>query len=91
MLISQITIIPFDTGSLYGKIRAFVEITIDASLVIKGIKIMETEAGGMYLAFPSIKGKDGQYREVVAITDKQFEREIREQILEKYRQVVPGA
>ncbi len=45
-----------------GKMRAIVSITIDDEFVIHDIKVIEGEKG-LFIAMPSKKATDGEYRE----------------------------
>ena len=45
------------------KLRAFASITLDDSLVIRGLKVIEG-ANGMFVAMPSRQRKDGSYQDV---------------------------
>ena len=46
-----------------GKMRAIVSITIDDEFVIHDIKVIEGEKG-MFIAMPSKKATDGEYRDI---------------------------
>ncbi len=45
------------------KLRAFASITLEDSLVIRGLKVIEG-ANGMFVAMPSRQRKDGSYQDV---------------------------
>ena len=46
-----------------GKMRAIVSITLDNEFVIHDIKVIEGEKG-MFIAMPSRKAADGEYRDI---------------------------
>lgn len=83
--ISRIRIIPFDTGGTGGRTRAMAEVEFAGALRVRGFRIVETEAGGLFVAMPSVRGRDGRYRELVSPTDREFARQLRERILTAYR------
>ncbi|MBN2054478.1 septation protein SpoVG family protein [bacterium] len=83
MRITDIRILPFDTGDQYGRIRAFVEIELEGELRIAGIKIMESAAGGLFLTWPSVRSHSGGYR-LVVIPAKELAREMRDQVIQAY-------
>ena len=46
-----------------GKMKAIVSITLDNEFVIHDIKVIEGEKG-MFIAMPSRKAADGEYRDI---------------------------
>ena len=46
-----------------GKMRAVVSITIDDEFVVHDIKVIEGEKG-LFIAMPSRKSSDGEYRDI---------------------------
>lgn len=83
--ITEIRIYPFDTSQAGGKTLAMAEITVNSALLIKGFRIVEAKGGGLFVGFPSVKGKDGKWREIIAPIDNKTKTMIRDQIIEKYR------
>jgi len=84
MKITDIRIYPFDTARSGGKIRAIVDVEFDGKLVVKGIRILETRNGGLFLGMPSVKTRSGQYRDLVLLKDKDFAKDVRHQIIDAY-------
>lgn len=66
-----------------GKMKAFVSITIDEEFVIHDIKIIEGEKG-LFIAMPSRKTADGEYRDIAHPINSETRARIQEIILEKY-------
>jgi stage V sporulation protein G len=85
MEITSIKIIPFDTGTRGGKIRAVADVEFDNVLLVKGIRVLEGASGGLFLGMPSIRKRDGTYRDMVVLTEKSFSDDFRHQIIEAYR------
>ncbi|SNU09443.1 stage V sporulation protein G [Lachnospiraceae bacterium] len=66
-----------------GKMRAVVSITIDNEFVIHDIKVIEGEKG-LFIAMPSRKSSDGEYRDIAHPINSDTRKKIQELILEKY-------
>ena len=65
------------TKGEWGNIKGMVTLTIDNSLVITGLKIIESNKGNLFVSFPNRKMSNGEYTDTVfPIT-----RELREQII----------
>ena len=83
--ISEIRIYPFDTSEVGGKTLAMADVTINATLLLKGFRIIMAKGGGLFVGFPSVKGRDGKWRETVTALDKETKNAIRDTIIEKYK------
>ena len=70
-----------------GKMRAIVSITIDDEFVIHDIKVIEGEKG-MFIAMPSKKATDGEYRDIANPINSGTRENIQKIILEKYEQAL---
>ena len=68
-----------------SKMKAVVSITIDAEFVIHDIKIIEGEKG-LFIAMPSRKSNDGQYRDVAHPISSATRDDLQNLILERYRE-----
>jgi stage V sporulation protein G len=66
-----------------GKMKAFVSITIDDQFVVHDIKVIEGEKG-LFIAMPSRKTADGEYRDIAHPINSETRAEIQNIILEKY-------
>ena len=69
------------------KMKAIVSITIDDEFVVHDIKVIEGEKG-LFIAMPSRKASDGEYRDIANPINSTTRQEIQNLILEKYNQVV---
>ena len=67
-----------------GKMKAVVSITIDEEFVVHDIKVIEGEKG-MFIAMPSRKAADGEYRDVAHPINSDTRERIQQLILEKYQ------
>lgn len=70
-----------------GKMKAVVSITIDDEFVVHDIKVIEGEKG-LFIAMPSRKAADGEYRDIAHPINSQTRGEIQEIILRKYEETV---
>ena len=66
-----------------GKMKAIVSITLDDEFVIHDIKIIEGEKG-MFIAMPSRKATDGEYRDIAHPINSETRDKIQKVILDKY-------
>ena len=79
----KITCRPYDSSS---KTKAFIELALDNTLVIKGMTLVEGSKG-LFLSFPSSKGKDGKYYNSIYSMDKEFTGQLEEACIKKYNKV----
>lgn len=79
----KITCRPYDGNS---KTKAFIELCLDETLIIKGMTLVEGSKG-LFLSFPSSKGKDGKYYNSIYSMDTEFKRQLEEACIEKYNKV----
>ena len=70
-----------------GKMRAVVSITLDDEFVVHDIKVIEGEKG-LFIAMPSKKGNDGEYRDIAHPISAATRTEVQRLILEKYKEAL---
>ena len=70
-----------------GKMKAVVSITIDDEFVVHDIKVIEGEKG-LFIAMPSRKASDGEYRDIAHPINSQKRDHIQSLILEKYQELL---
>ena len=83
--ISQVRIYPFDTGSLGGHTRAYADITIAGCLLVKGLRVVEGSGGGLFVAFPTQRGRDGRYHDLLVPLDAETRDYIRSTVIEAFK------
>lgn len=66
-----------------GKMKAVVSITIDNEFVVHDIKVIEGDKG-LFIAMPSRKATDGEYRDIAHPINSETRSKIQELILERY-------
>ena len=80
----KITCRPYDGNS---KTKAFIELCLDKTLVLKGMTLVEG-SHGLFLSFPSTKKKDGKYYNSIYSMDKDFTCQLEDACIEKYNEAV---
>ncbi|MFG6383273.1 MAG: septation regulator SpoVG [Lachnospiraceae bacterium] len=80
----QITDVRIRKVEKEGKMRAVVSITIDEEFVVHDIKVIEGEKG-LFIAMPSRKAADGEYRDIAHPINSQTRETIQKIILDKYQ------
>lgn len=70
-----------------GKMKAIVSITIDDEFVVHDIKVIEGEKG-LFIAMPSKKAADGEYRDVAHPINSETREGIQRLILESYERAL---
>ena len=79
----QITDVRVRKVSKEGKMKAIVSITLDNEFVVHDIKVIEGEKG-MFIAMPSRKAADGEYRDIAHPINSETRDKIQSNILAKY-------
>lgn len=83
----EITDVRVRKFSKEGKMKAVVSITLDEAFVIHDIKVIEGEKG-LFIAMPSKKGLDGEYRDVAHPINTQIREKIQNAIMEGYHRAL---
>ena len=83
----QITDVRVPKAVQEGQLKAVVSITIDDEFVVHDIKVIEGEKG-MFIAMPSKKAMDGEYRDIAHPINSNTRERIQSMILEKYEQAL---
>ena len=83
----QITDVRIRKVDKEGKMKAVVSITIDDEFVVHDIKVIDGEKG-LFIAMPSRKASDGEYRDIVHPINSGTREQIQNLILKKYEEVL---
>jgi DNA-binding cell septation regulator SpoVG len=86
--ITSVKVYPFDTLEAGGSVLAMAEIVIGGALLIKGFRIVSTSGGGMFVGFPSSKGRDDKWRDLVIAKNERTKSLIRNTIMVAYKEFV---
>lgn len=73
------------TEEKFGKLKAYVDITLDGCLVIHGLKLMEGE-NGIFVAMPSRKMFNNEYKDIVHPISSELRKHITDKVKEKYEE-----
>lgn len=73
-----------------GKLKAVASITLDDEFVVHDIKVIEGEKG-LFIAMPSKKSTDGEYRDVAHPIKSETREQIQALIINKYKEVLNEA
>lgn len=65
------------------RLKAYVTITLDTCFVVRDLKIIQGP-GGLFVAMPSKKRKDGQYRDIAHPLNQQTRELLEDQIFAAY-------
>lgn len=82
----QITDVRVRRVAKEGKMKAVVSVTMDGEFVIHDIKVIEGEKG-LFIAMPSRKASDGEYRDIAHPINSAAREKIQEIILRNYEMV----
>ena len=85
----QITDVRVRKVAKEGKLKAVVSITMDEEFVVHDIKVIEGEKG-LFIAMPSKKAVDGEYRDVAHPINSGTRERIQNLILKKYEDLISG-
>ena len=66
-----------------GKLKAYVTVTFDNCFVVHNVKIIEGKTG-LFIAMPSSKTANGEYKDVAHPISPDFRNELQEKILAEY-------
>ena len=83
----QITDVRVRKVAKEGKLKAVVSITIDDEFVVHDIKVIEGEKG-LFIAMPSKKGMDGEYRDISHPINSGTRERIQSTTLGKYEEAL---
>lgn len=67
-----------------GKLKAVASLVIDGCFAVHDIKIVEGE-GGVFVAMPSRKTPDGEYKDIVHPINTKTRELFKERVIEAYR------
>lgn len=72
----------------WGNIKGIVTLTIDNSLVIKGLKIIENSKGNLFVSFPNRKMPNGEYTDTVFPVTRELREQIINTIMSEYNKEI---
>ena len=81
----QITDIRIRKIAKEGKMKAVVSVTFDNAFVVHDIKVID---GGLFIAMPSRKASDGEYRDIAHPINSDTRDIIQKSILQEYEAIM---
>lgn len=83
MQITEVKIYPVNEDRL----RAYVTITLENCFVIRDLKIIQG-TGGLFVAMPSKKRKDGQFRDIAHPLNQETREHIEQMVFDAYKKEI---
>ena len=83
----NITDVRIRTMEKEGKMKAIAAITIDGVFVVHDIKVIEGD-NGLFIAMPSVKRKDGEFKDIAHPINSETREMIQKTIIDKYNEVL---
>lgn len=83
----QITNIKFSEPKIEGAVKQFVTICLDDLLIIRGLRIVETKSGGMFVSFPNRKLENGHRVYSSNPVNEDFRKYIEEEVFKCYAEL----
>lgn len=83
MKITEVKVYPVNEDRL----RAYVTITLDNMFVVRDLKIINGNTG-LFVAMPSKKRKDGQFRDIAHPLNQEFREEIEKAVFDAYEKEI---
>lgn len=68
-----------------SRTKAFIDLTLDDTLVIKGLTLVEYR-DTLFLSFPSKKGKNEEFYDTVYSLDKEWSKLLQDACIKKYKE-----
>lgn len=66
-----------------GCVRAFASVVIEGSFKINHLRVVE-DHGRLFVAMPSLKGRDGSFKDICHPTNAEFRQRLEAAVLERY-------
>lgn len=87
--VTDVKIYPFETGEPSSHIRAYADVTLADCIVLKGFRIVEAKSGGLFIGFPSRRGKDNVFHDSIIPKTAEMKDHLRDRILEAFKNFPP--
>jgi DNA-binding cell septation regulator SpoVG len=87
MNLTAVRIFPFETREAGGRTLAYAEIEIDGALLVRGLRVVESESRGLFVGFPAQRVRRERLIELVVPLTREARRAVREAVIEEYKRV----
>jgi DNA-binding cell septation regulator SpoVG len=85
--ITAVRIFPFETREAGGRTLAYAEIEIDGALLVRGLRVVESESRGLFVGFPAQRVRRERLIELVVPLTREARRGVREAVIAEYKRV----
>jgi stage V sporulation protein G len=85
----QIEVVDIRKSMGDGNLKAYADVKIDGSLVVKGFTVMNGRKG-VFVGMPRKAGKDGRWFDTLKPLDSSLKKEIEDKVLEAYDRETDG-
>lgn len=69
------------------RMEAYGSITFDGDFVINGIKVMRSNEGNLYVAYPSRRNQNGDYKDICYPMTKALREDIHMKVMAKFEEL----
>lgn len=87
MNITAVRVFPFETREGGDRVVAYAEIEIDAGLLVRGLRVMETGSRGLFVGFPAQRVRRERLVELVVPLTREARRAVREAVIAEYKRI----
>ncbi|NPA54345.1 MAG: stage V sporulation protein G [Aquificae bacterium] len=88
MKVTDVKLYPFDTSSIGGRVRAVADVVIEDTFIIKGINLIESKHGGLFISSPKKSTPKGDFVEIIQPIDNSFTEAVRRAVVDKYKEMM---
>jgi stage V sporulation protein G len=88
MQVTDVKVYPIKNGQT--KVRAFAQLVLNNCFRVTGLRIVEGD-NGLFIGYPSEKGKDGKYYDIIKPLNRNGVDLIQDIVLREYDQAVSAA
>ena len=85
--ITAVRVYPFDTRETGGRTVAYAEIEIGGALLLRGIRVLESEKQGLFIGFPSQRARRERFVDLVEPLNREVQKQVREAVIEEYKRL----
>jgi DNA-binding cell septation regulator SpoVG len=87
--VTAVRVIPFDLTSVGQQTVAFAEVEIDGAILVRGIRVHRTQAGGLFISFPRTRSPKSGFISLVEVTDPASAKTIRDAVVQAFKELSP--
>ena len=88
--VTAVRVFPFDLSSVGQQTVAFAEIGIEGAIVIRGIRVHRTPAGGLFISFPKVRSPKSGFSAIVEPVNPAAAKAVRDAVVLAYKELCAG-